>query len=81
MDMSNDEARQMEFTAHWLKALPAVSSYLHSVVPDKHGVEDMIQEIALGLFRRYETFDQSRSFTGWAIGAARNKILERWRSL
>jgi RNA polymerase sigma-70 factor (ECF subfamily) len=78
MDVPPDDYR---FARRWLEAQPAVASFLTALVPDPHAVDDLIQEVALTVYRRLDDYDERRSFTGWALGIARYKALERWRGL
>ena len=51
---------------------PDIRAFLSSVVWDRHRVEDLLQETALVLWRKYDTYDPSRSFGAWARGIALN---------
>jgi len=68
------------FTRRWTKAQPIVASYLNSVVPDFHEAEDLLQEVAVVLLRKFPTYDGRRPFVGWALGVARLEMLSRRRS-
>ena len=74
------EERQICFTNHWLRAQPVVAGYLSSALRDGHAVDDLLQEIALILYRRYDDYDEERPFAAWALGVARIKLLEQLRS-
>jgi RNA polymerase sigma-70 factor (ECF subfamily) len=63
-----------ELTKHWTKAMPAIAAFLRSRVGRFHDAEDLLQEVASDVVAQYSHFDESRSFTDWALGIARNKL-------
>lgn len=63
----------------WTQAQPVVSSYILALVPNFHQAEDILQEVAVTLVRKYEQYDQSRPFLSWALGIAKNAALESRR--
>lgn len=70
-----------EFLAHFLQAQPAVRGYLLAVTRDPAETDDLFQEVASVLWRKYEDFDRTRSFQAWAMGMARMQLLKRRQSL
>jgi len=68
-----------KFNLYWTKAMPEVSAFINAMVPDFHQAQDIVQEVAVVLYEKLETYDESRSFTAWAIGIAKNKVLESRR--
>ena len=68
------------FTRHWTKAQPVVSAYVRSMVPDFHQAEDLLQNVAVVLLRKFGEYDDRRPFVGWAIGIAKNEILSSRRT-
>ena len=59
----------------WTSAQPAVANYVHALVRD-HGVaQDVLQETALVLFRRFAEYDGERPFIAWALGIARYQVM------
>jgi len=71
--------RDEKFNLHWTKAMPEVSAFINAMVPDFHQAQDVVQEVAIVLFEKFDAYDESRPFTAWAIGIAKNKILESKR--
>jgi RNA polymerase sigma-70 factor (ECF subfamily) len=63
------------FTRYWTEAQPIVASYLSSLVPDFAATEDLLQEVAVVLLRKFPQYDDSRSFVSWALGVARYEAL------
>jgi len=70
---------QEEFTVLWTRAMPPVFAYVSSLVPSYHDAQDIIQEVAIVLFRRREDYQRDKSFTSWAIGIARIAARAHWR--
>jgi RNA polymerase sigma-70 factor (ECF subfamily) len=68
------------FTRHWTKAQPVVAGYLASLVSDLNEADDLLQEVAIVLLRKFAEFDEQKSFTGWALGIARYEVLSAKRS-
>ena len=59
---------------HWTLAQPAVSAFVRSVVRDFGDCDDVLQEIAVAVIESFDRYDATRSFTGWALGVARNQV-------
>ena len=70
---------QERFMALWTSAQAAVSNYIHALVRNPTDAKDVLQETALVLFRRFEEYDPSRPFIGWALGVARLQALGHHR--
>lgn len=58
----------------WALAQPAVSAYITSVVRDFSARDDILQEVAVAVLDAFDGYDDTRPFTPWAIGIARNQI-------
>jgi len=71
---------QEEFTRLWMKSQRIVAGFIASMVPDFHESEDMLQNVAVVLLRKFSEYDSSQSFTGWALGIARYEVLQKRRS-
>jgi RNA polymerase sigma-70 factor (ECF subfamily) len=67
----NDQEKFMRF---WTTSQPAVVGYIRSLVPGD-AANDVVQNTALALFRRFADYDDSRPFTAWAMGVAKFQIL------
>jgi RNA polymerase sigma-70 factor (ECF subfamily) len=63
------------FTLHWTAAQPVVGSYIASLVPDFQEAEDLLQEVALVLLRKFSQYNPERPFVAWALGVAKFEIL------
>lgn len=72
--------RDERFVMLWTKSQQTVAGYIHSLVPDHAKADDLLQEVALVLFKKLDQFEEGRPFTPWAIGIAKNFILMDRRS-
>lgn len=68
----HDQARFMRL---WTIAQPMVANYVHALIRDHAAAQDVLQETALVIFRRFAEYDVSRPFVGWALGIARYQVL------
>lgn len=77
--MNGSESQDEVFMRHWTAAAPAVSVFVHSLVPDFHTAQDILQDVSVTLFRKFAEYDPSRPFVAWAIGMAKYRILAEKR--
>jgi len=54
-------------------------AFIHALVRDPHGAEDVFQETTMVLFREAEQFRPGSDFGAWARSVARNRIHEHFR--
>ncbi|MDP7302862.1 MAG: sigma-70 family RNA polymerase sigma factor [Pirellulaceae bacterium] len=72
------ESRQ-QFTQLWLQAEPSVSAYVFATISGFHDAEDVVQQIAQELARRFEQYDPDRPFLGWALWIAKSRVIDFYR--
>lgn len=77
MDDSEDSFKRL--TVEWTRAQPAVGRFVRSFVRNRADADDVLQEVALTIVDRFEKFDESRPFLGWALGVARNVVKAHFR--
>ncbi|MGB6220457.1 sigma-70 family RNA polymerase sigma factor [Haloferula sp.] len=70
-----DQNDQERFMRLWTAHQPSVANYVHALVRDRGTAEDLLQETALMMLRRFTEYDERRSFVAWALGFARFKIM------
>jgi RNA polymerase sigma-70 factor (ECF subfamily) len=75
------QSQEWRFTQLWTAAHPTVAGFVRGLVPDRAAVDDILQEVAVALFAQFADYDQTRPFVAWALGIAKHKIQDRWRSL
>lgn len=64
-----------ELAALWTSAQPVVAAFIRVLVPRHDDSDELLQETAVVLVRRFQEYDRHRSFVGWAIGIAKMKVL------
>jgi RNA polymerase sigma-70 factor (ECF subfamily) len=64
------------FLALFLRHQHEVRAFVASVVRDAHRAEDVVQEVSLVLWRKFDTYDPSRPFGAWARGVATLEVLK-----
>jgi RNA polymerase sigma-70 factor (ECF subfamily) len=67
--------QQEQFTQLWTQAQPTVACFVHTSVRDRGQAEDLLQEIAMTLLRKFTIYDLSKPFLPWAMGVAKFAIL------
>ena len=70
-----DQNDQERFMRLWTTTQPSVANYIHALVRDRTAAEDLLQETALLIFRRFAEYDEQRPFLAWALGIARFKVM------
>jgi len=63
------------FTAHE----PAIRAFLRRLVPTRADADDVMQDVSLVLWRKFDTFRESGDFRAWAFGVARLEVLAWFR--
>jgi len=66
--------KQEKFISLMMREQADLRAFLSSVIWDRHRCEDLTQEVALVLWRKFDSYDESRSFGGWARGVALNLV-------
>lgn len=64
----------------WHTHQSAISAYLYAAVPNFHDAEDLTQQVAIAVARDFDKYDPATPFLRWAIGIARNRVLNHRRT-
>jgi RNA polymerase sigma-70 factor, ECF subfamily len=76
----DDEIQARERLAlHWLDAEPVVRAYVGAAVRGFHDTQDITQQVALVVARRFDEYDGSRPFVAWALWLAKSRIADHYR--
>ncbi len=67
---------QNDFLKLLLQHQNDVKAFISSLVRDRYVCDDIFQDVALILWRKFDQFDRSRSFGAWARGIASKKIMQ-----
>ena len=77
---SEDPDDRGMFARHWVMAQTIVAAFLHASVHNSADVEDLLQDVAAAAMIDFDKFDPEKSFTGWALGIARFRVLNYYRA-
>src|SRR4051812_35701041 len=70
--------RQAEFLRLFVEFEGQIRAFVGGLIRDRHGREDVVQEVALTLWQEVGRYDSRRPFGAWARGVAANKVMQRW---
>ena len=76
----NEREAALRFTKLWADAQPAVSGFVRGAISDLATVDDIMQDVALALYSGFADYDPARPFVAWALGIAKHKVHDRWRT-
>ena len=94
--MSSDSTRQFEdpaaaaqqrFLSLFLRSEREIFRYVAALVPNVADAEDIVQQTALALWEKFDSYDPAQPFTPWACRFALNKTRQwlerrhRWQLL
>ncbi|MDZ4199234.1 MAG: sigma-70 family RNA polymerase sigma factor [Kiritimatiellia bacterium] len=74
--MANGLQRETEFLSHYRQHENDLRAVIGSLVRDAHAREDLLQEVALVLWKKFDEYDGVHSFGAWARGIAVRKALQ-----
>ena len=73
-----DDPHHDQFLRLFTANEPSLRSFVRSQVPTLADANDVMQEVALVLWRRFGEYETTEDFRRWAFGVARFKVLA-WR--
>lgn len=74
-----DADLRAELARLWLDAQPAVTGLIRAMVTNPADRDDLIQTTAMQIARDIHQFNRDQSFTAWAVGVARYRVLSYYR--
>ena len=80
-------AAQQRFLSLFLRSEREVFRYVAALVPNVADAEDIVQQTALALWEKFDSYDPNQPFTPWACRFALNKTKQwierrqRWQTL
>src|SRR4051812_5077217 len=82
-DESVDAAGHDEFLRLFTSVQPALRRFVgyHFPAGRQQEIEDVLQETALVLWRKFAQYDSAKSFTNWALGVAHFELRHNQRAL
>ena len=72
--MASSPDRTKTFLEHFLKAQSKVYAYVRSQIVQKADAEDVLQETAVTLWEKFDSFQPDSDFLAWAYQVARFKV-------
>ncbi len=72
--------QRAEFASRLARHQTQLFGYIYSLVRDLDDADDLFQQTSLVLWDKFDQFDPSRSFVGWACGVARFEVLNFLRT-
>ena len=75
----HDSDLRAELAKLWLEAQPAVTGLIRAMVTNPADRDDLIQATAMAVARDFNQYNHDQSFTGWAVGIARYRVLAYYR--
>ena len=67
------------FQRRWLPVQASVMAYVLAHGVSRQDAEDVLQNIALAVYRSLERYDETRAFEAWVMGIARHKVCDYHR--
>jgi len=67
-----------EFVRLWTRHQSEVARYLHSMVPRPADADEILQDVSVRLWEKWQQYDPERAFAPWAIRFAYLEVL-KWR--
>lgn len=79
--MSSEEEIEIRerLARSWVAAEPAVRAFVAAAVRGVADREDVLQQVALTVARRFEEYDGKRPFVAWALWLAKSRIVDFYR--
>jgi RNA polymerase sigma-70 factor, ECF subfamily len=76
---SDAASERAQLAADWERARTAVFAQLLAGIGSFHDAEDLLQEVAVSIAKKYGSYDPTRPFVAWALGITRNHMLMYFR--
>lgn len=80
--MESDPAAEIreQMTRHWLSCETSIRAYVATAIRSVADREDVVQQVALTIARRFEEYDHQRPFLAWALWLAKSRIIDYYRT-
>jgi RNA polymerase sigma-70 factor, ECF subfamily len=72
---SKEISRHREFLRCYTSHEPAIRAYVRRLVPLRADADDVMQDVAVVLWEKFEQFREGGDFRAWAFGIARLEVL------
>ena len=78
--MSTRELAEEDFACRFVEIEDALRGYIVSQIANLTDADDIVQEVSVVLWKKFDDYRPEKSFMHWAFGIARYKILHHKRS-
>ena len=68
-----------QFITLYTSAQPALQRYIAAHLPDLHEAENVLQQVAVLLWKKFDRYEQDTSFKAWAFRIAQYEVLHARR--
>ncbi len=75
----HESERRCDFATLWAESYDRLRTYVRIFVPVLHDADDVLQDTAVAIAKDFDKYDPDRPFLEWAIGVARNRVLQYYR--
>ncbi|MEK0445323.1 MAG: hypothetical protein RLZZ399_644 [Verrucomicrobiota bacterium] len=79
MNPSEETQSREQLTLLWREAEPSIQAFVFAAVRSFADAEDVVQQVALTIARRFDEYDPGRPFLGWALWLAKSRIADHYR--
>jgi len=76
----NQSDKRALVAEQWHKWQVSIRAYLVAAVSNYHDAEDLLSQVAVAVARDFDKYDPQTPFIRWAVGIARNRVLNYRRS-
>lgn len=74
------DTKTEKFLAQYTSAQPVLQRFISAHLPDLDAVEDLMQEVAITLWKKFDQYRPGTSFVAWALRVSQFEILHKRRS-
>ncbi|MBA2114981.1 sigma-70 family RNA polymerase sigma factor [Bremerella alba] len=73
--LMSETSRNARFVREFACHEEAIRAYVRRLVPSRADCDDILQEVAIVLWEKFDEFHEEGNFRSWAFGFARYKVL------
>lgn len=77
-EFSENGSLNDEFLGLFIAHQREIFTFILMLVPNAADAEDLLQETATIMWRKFEQFEKGTNFARWGIAVARNRIMKFW---
>lgn len=78
--MSSNSSQHARFLRMYASVQTRLFAFILSVIHNRNDADELFQETSVILWEQFEHYREESSFAAWAIGIAKNKVLEYLRA-